>query len=147
MARITLEIVGIYFSSTQNIAIDPANPPTVAEVMNEFIDIVGTSNQVGGFDYMTSPSSNPMFMIQHNYPGGVTRSGNRRVAGLYSLQETSSEDGKIAYAWQYYIVDATGARVSRTNPGEGFSSFQQARFAFDDDWRIIWRLVGIVRRP
>lgn len=115
--------------------------------MDEFRDLVGTTNQIGGFDYLTNSSSNPMVLIRHNYGGGTTRSRNHRPSGLYELRESQSPDGKIAYAWQYYVLDANNVRVSATTPGQGFNSFKEAEFAFANDWKIIWRLVGIVREP
>jgi hypothetical protein len=146
MAQVTLEIIGIYFKQTLDLSKTPKEK-SVKEVMDLFIDKVGNSTSSGGFDYMTDASYNPMKLIRHNFPGGTSRSGKRRMAGMYELEEVESPDRKIVYAWQYYVLNEKSESVSATPQGEPFTSFINARYEFKDGWRIIWRQVAIVRRP
>jgi hypothetical protein len=145
MKEISLELVGLYFNRTEKLAVGKTN--TVQEVMDLFKDKVGDVRTVGGFDYMANNSRNPMLKIRHNYKGGISRSGMCRLGGIYQLAEFESSDQKIALAWQYYVIDDAQNRVSATYIGQGFESFKTAKFAFNNGWRIIWRLVGIVREP
>jgi hypothetical protein len=146
MPNVTLEIVGLYFKETLDLPKAPKER-SVQEVMDFFISKVGNSAKSGGFDYMTDSSFNPMKLIRHNYPGGISRSGKRRMAGIYELEENHSPDGKVAYAWQYYVLNETSEVVSATPQGQPFTSFINARYEFKDGWKVLWRQVAIVRRP
>jgi hypothetical protein len=146
MPNVTLEIVGLYFKQTLDLPKTPKER-SVKDVMDFFIDKIGNSTVSGGFDYMTDGSANPMKLIRHNFPGGTSRSGKRKMAGIYELEESASPDGKIAYAWQYYVLSQTSEVVSATPQGEPFTSFINARYDFKDGWKVLWRQVAIVRRP
>ncbi|MEM9174600.1 MAG: hypothetical protein AAGC67_05155 [Myxococcota bacterium] len=158
MARITLEISGIYFRRKLNVPVSAAGA-TVEQVMQEFRAITGNCTVPGGFDFETDSSPNPMQRIRHFFPGGITRSGKNRMSGLYELAESVDQTTRTSYAWQYYVLNADNVRVSATpfqidaNDGTfsygsgGFDSFKVATFNFADDWSITWRLVGIVRGP
>lgn len=115
--------------------------------MDLFRDQTGGSDQLGGFDYMTTSSSNPMFAMRHFFAGGETRSGRQRMAGVYELRETSFADETIGLGWQYYVLDENRNRVSATDPGEGFDNFLDAEFTWAENWQLIWRLVAIAREP
>jgi len=159
MKTMTLEFAGIYFRRKLEVEL-PSNDPTVQEVMDAFQSVTGDLSNVGGFDYHFDLSTpNPMKSITHNYGGGVSRSGKTKDAGIYKLTELVVPDANTVYAWQYYVLDAKNKRVSAAkvtgiDPVTGeyhyqgkFEPFTDARFEFDDDWTITWRLVGIVRQP
>ncbi|MEM6295348.1 MAG: hypothetical protein AAGA54_29010 [Myxococcota bacterium] len=148
MASIQMDIVGIYLSVVREIDLgDSDKGLSVREVMDQFREQLGGSDKVGGFDYMTVSASNPMFAMRHRYAGGQTRSKKQRLAGLYDLREQSLSNGQIGLGWQYYVIDENGQRLSATPPGEGFTSFLDARFPWGDKWKLIWRLVAIRREP
>lgn len=145
MDEVTVEVVGIYFRKEVELP-KSRKKRTVKDIMDLTISQYGSSATVGGLDYMTDGRTNPMSVIRHNFPGGVTRSGYVRMAGIYELREDRSNPPAVQ-AWQYYVLDEENDRVSATYPGEGFSSFVDAEFDFADKWKLIWRLVTILKEP
>lgn len=145
MNKVNLEVVGVYFNKEVPLKTNKRRR-TVKEIMDLAIEEYGSSAVVGGLDYMTDSRDNPMNIIRHNFEGGVTRSGYRRMAGLYELREDRSAL-PLVQAWQYYVLNEKNDRVSATYPGGGFDSFVDAEFDFNDQWKLIWRLVTILREP
>jgi hypothetical protein len=147
MAKITLEIIGVYFKRELDLP-GISGEQSVKEVMDLFIARLPSPTEPGGLFYdIDEESKNPMKIIRHNFPGGKSRSGKFRNAGFYELKEAKTPDRKIVYAWQYYVIDENYKSRSETPPGEKFTSFIDAKFEFKDGWKILWRQVAIVLEP
>ena len=146
MSAVTLEIVGVYFRKDVELPKKGGKSYTVKEILDLAIDQYGNATTPGGIDYMTDGGSNPMSIIRHFFGGGTSRGDKQRMAGIYELREDRSRDPLIQ-AWQYYVLDDNNERRSATYPGEGFESFENAKFDFADGWKLIWRLVTVLREP
>jgi hypothetical protein len=154
MATIKIRIVGIYFRKTVNIKKDA--PITIKDVMDEYIRTSGGITEPEGLLYTKDAILNPepgqgQFSLTgvayNSSKPPATLSGRQPAppAGIYSLFENYPPDAPVGLGWQSYVIGRDGKNRTATALGEGFKYFD-ATEVFDGE-KIIWRMVGICRRP
>jgi hypothetical protein len=159
---VKLRIVGLFFNTTVSLEI-PADGVSIKDVLEAYI-AGHPFNKKGGLKYTLQteggdPLDATMLTIAHNYGGkydfngdgnivaaeGPTLSGGIRSKGVYELTEIPLPYGNGVVAWQYYVEDENGVKVSSTDVPAAFVSFQ--KFKVKANYTITWRQVAILRGP
>jgi hypothetical protein len=132
--KVNLRIVGIRF--TQDLIVTPRLDGTVR--IRDVMDQAVRQNN-GNFNYETArlvtPTAAKDSLTKVSFDATSLRDGDRRKA----------KRGQPVATWQSYIVRPSGVQVVTGASALGDFASMDDRIVEDDDSKVIWRLVTVIR--